>query len=138
MTFRLLTYDPGSRWGSLRLVRKVRHKGVQESREGADSAVFEAPDSRRQPNGDLASLQTAPKIPLPAENQHRRPRARGLSRWHWLVVVAVVIPLLTPLYNHAEQQLFGLPFFYWSQMAFIGLAACVTAVVYQVTKRRGS
>jgi Protein of unknown function (DUF3311) len=100
--------------------------------------VFEAPDSRRQPNGDLASLQTASKSPLSAEGQRRQPRAGGLSRWHWLVVVAVVIPLLTPLYNRIQPRLFGLPFFYWSQMAFIGLAACVTATVYQVTKRRGS
>ena len=138
MTFCVVRYDPGFRWGSVRRVRKVRHKGVQESREGADSAVFEAPDSRHQPNGDLASLQTAPKSPLPAEDQRRRPRAGGLSRWHWLVVIAVVIPLLTPLYNRNGPWLFGLPFFYWSQMAFIGLAACVTAAVYQVTKRRGS
>ena len=138
MTFRVLTHDPGFRWGSLRRVRKVRHKGVQESREGADSAVFEAPDSRRQPNSDLASLQTAPKGPLSTEDQRRRPRAGGLSRWHWLVVVAVVIPLLTPLYNRIQPRLFGLPFFYWSQMAFIGLAACVTTAVYLATKGHGS
>jgi hypothetical protein len=100
--------------------------------------VFEAPDSRRQSNGDLAPLWTAPKSPLPAEDQRRRSRAGGLSRWHWLLVVAVVIPLLTPLYNHVQPRLFGLPFFYWSQIAFIGLAAGVTAVVYQATKGRGS
>jgi hypothetical protein len=100
--------------------------------------VFEAPNSRRQPNGDLASLQTASKSPPSAEGQRRRPRAGGLSRWYWLLAVAVVIPLLTPLYNHVQPQLFGLPFFYWSQMAFIGVAACVTVVVYQATKRRGS
>ncbi len=100
--------------------------------------MFEAPDSRRQPNGDLASLQRASKSPLSAEGQRHQPRAGGLSRWHWLVAVAVVIPLLTPLYNRIQPRLFGLPFFYWSQMAFIGLAACVTAAVYQATKRRGS
>jgi hypothetical protein len=98
--------------------------------------VFEAPDRRRQPN-DLASLRVAPGSPPPAESQRRRPRAGGRSRWHWLVVVAVAIPLLTPLYNRIQPRLFGLPFFYWSQMAFIGLAACVTAAVYQATKRRG-
>ena len=103
-----------------------------------DSTVFEAPDSRRQPDDDLAALWIAPKSPLPAENLRRRPRARGRGRWQWLLVVAVVIPLLTPLYNRAHPRLFGLPFFYWSQMAFIGLAACVTATVYLVTKKRGS
>jgi hypothetical protein len=54
------------------------------------------------------------------------------------LVVAVVVPLLTPLYNHIQPRLFGLPFFYWSQMAFVGLAACVTATVYLATKRRRS
>jgi len=104
-----------------------------------DSTVFDAPDRRRQePNDDLAPLRIASKSPLPAEVQRRRPRASGLSRWHLLVVVAVVVPLLTPLYNRTQPQLFGLPFFYWSQMAFIGLAACVTAAVYQATKGRGS
>lgn len=100
--------------------------------------MFEAPDSRRQPNGDLAPLRSASKSSPSAQGQHRRPGEGGLSRWHWLVVVAVVIPLLTPLYNRVQPRLFGLPFFYWSQMAFIGLAACVTTVVYQVTKGRGS
>jgi Protein of unknown function (DUF3311) len=102
-----------------------------------DSTVFDASDSRRRPNDDLAPVQIA-KSPPPAAGQHRRPGAGGLSRWHLLVVVAVVIPLLTPLYNRVQPQLFGLPFFYWSQMAFIGLAACVTTAVYQVTKGRGS
>jgi hypothetical protein len=98
--------------------------------------VFEAPDSRRQ-LGDLAPLQVVSKDPPPAESQRRRRPAGGRSRWHWLLVVAVAIPLLTPLYNRVQPQLFGLPFFYWAQMAFIGLAACVTTVVYQATKRRG-
>jgi hypothetical protein len=97
--------------------------------------MFEAPDSRRQP-GDLAPLQVASPNPMPAESRRRRPHASGRSRWHWLVLVAVAIPLLTPLYNRIQPRLFGLPFFYWAQMAFIGLAACVTTVVYQATKRR--
>lgn len=103
---------------------------------GVDSTVFETPDSRRQRDDDLAALQIASKSPLPAERL--RPRAGDHSRWHWMLVVAVVIPLLTPLYNRVEPRLFGLPFFYWSQMAFIGLAAGVTTAVYQATKRRRS
>jgi hypothetical protein len=99
--------------------------------------MFDAPGQRRPPDDDRAQFQMVSNRPLPADGQHRRPQG-GRSRWHWLVVVAVVIPLLTPLYNRLQPRLFGLPFFYWSQMAFIGLAACVTAAVYQATKRRGS
>jgi hypothetical protein len=100
--------------------------------------MFDAPGQRRPPDDDLAQLRTVSNRPLPADGRRRRPPGGGRSRWHWLVVVAVVIPLLTPLYNRLQPRLFGLPFFYWSQMAFIGLAACVTAAVYQATKRRGS
>jgi hypothetical protein len=49
-----------------------------------------------------------------------------------------VVPLLAPLYNRVQPRVFGLPFFYWAQIAFIGLAAGVTTAVYQVTKKRGS
>jgi Protein of unknown function (DUF3311) len=100
--------------------------------------MFDAPGQRRPAQDDLAPPQTVSNRSRPAEDQRRGPRAGGRSRWQWLVVVAVVIPLLTPLYNRLQPRLFGLPFFYWSQIAFIGLAACVTAVVYQATKRRGS
>jgi Protein of unknown function (DUF3311) len=98
--------------------------------------MFDASGSRRG-DDELSSLQTVPKSPPPAEPGRRRP-GPDQSRWHWLLAVAVVVPLLTPLYNRVQPRLFGLPFFYWSQMAFIGLAACVTMAVYQATKRRGS
>ena len=100
--------------------------------------MFDAPGQRRPAQDDLAPFQTVSNRSRPAEDQRRGPRAGRRSRWQWLVVVAVVIPLLTPLYNRLQPRLFGLPFFYWSQMAFVGLAACVTAVVYLATKRRGS
>jgi hypothetical protein len=103
-----------------------------------DSTVFDAPDIRRQPDGDHAPLPAASNDTLPAQPRHATSRAGDRSRWHWLLAVAVVIPLLTPLYNRVQPRLFGLPFFYWVQIAFIGLAAAVTMAVYRVTKKRGS
>jgi Protein of unknown function (DUF3311) len=50
--------------------------------------------------------------------------------------VAVVIPLLTPLYNRVSPQLGGLPFFYWFQMALVFMGASVTAIVQLATRRR--
>jgi hypothetical protein len=47
-----------------------------------------------------------------------------------------VIPLLPPLYNRVSPQLFGLPFFYWCQMAFIIVGASVTAIVQLATRKR--
>jgi hypothetical protein len=103
-----------------------------------DSTVFDAPDIHRQPDSDRAPLQTASNGPPPAEPRSTPSRAGDRSRWHWLLAVAVVVPLLAPLYNRVQPRVFGLPFFYWAQIAFIGLAAGVTTAVYQVTKKRGS
>jgi Protein of unknown function (DUF3311) len=64
-----------------------------------------------------------------------RPRT-GRSAWHWLLMIPLLLPLLTPVYNRLEPQLFGVPFFYWCQLAFVGVDILVIALVYQVTKRR--
>ncbi len=72
----------------------------------------------------------------PADHRLAPRRPGGRSRWHWLLLPAVVIPLLTPLYNRVQPQLLGLPFFYWAQIAFTGLAALVTAVIHVATKKR--
>jgi hypothetical protein len=64
-------------------------------------------------------------------------RRVGKSRWHFLLLLAILIPLWTPFYNRLEPRLAGMPFFYWSQLAFIGLAMIVTAIVHVVTKRTG-
>jgi len=47
-----------------------------------------------------------------------------------------VIPLFTPLYNRVSPRLWGLPFFYWGQMAFVLLGASVTAIVQLATRGR--
>lgn len=66
------------------------------------------------------------------------PRRRSdYSPWNWLLIIAVLIPLLTPLYNYDKPRLFGLPLFYWLQMLFILLGVGATTIVYQLGKRRG-
>jgi hypothetical protein len=49
--------------------------------------------------------------------------------WYWLLLVPIVIPLLTFLYNAAEPRVPGFPRFYWMQLSFIGLGVAFTAVV---------
>ncbi|HET7500789.1 MAG TPA: DUF3311 domain-containing protein [Kofleriaceae bacterium] len=65
----------------------------------------------------------------PAERSDRSP-------WNWLLLVAVVIPLLPFLYEAREPRLFGFPRFYWLQLAYIGLGVVSTAVVYRMTRRK--
>lgn len=83
-----------------------------------------------------AGLQPAPERPPPVQHRLAPDRARERSRWHWLLLAAVLIPLAAPLYNRAQPQLLGLPFFYWCQFAFTGLAALVTGFVQLVTRKR--
>jgi hypothetical protein len=44
--------------------------------------------------------------------------------------------LLVPLYNRDTPRLFGLPFFYWYQLAAVLVMIVVVTVVYQLTKGR--
>jgi hypothetical protein len=63
-------------------------------------------------------------------------RAKDHSPWNWLLVVPIVVPLVTPLFNADSPRLFGFPVFYWLQLAFIALGVGTTTLVYQMTKRR--
>jgi hypothetical protein len=65
-----------------------------------------------------------------------QPPRSDRSPWNWLLLVPVVVPLLTFLYNDSEPRLFGFPRFYWMQLAFLGLAVICTAVVYLKTRKR--
>jgi len=63
-------------------------------------------------------------------------RRAGKSRWHWPLVVLVLLPLATPWYNQVEPRLLGFPFFYWSQLGLIAVVAFGTFVVHLLTKDR--
>jgi hypothetical protein len=64
------------------------------------------------------------------------PPPADTSRWHWLLLIPIVLPLIVPLYNRMDPRLFGLPFFYWCQLGFAGLSTVVVAIVHMATKRR--
>ena len=44
--------------------------------------------------------------------------------------------LATPIYAKADPKLFGFPFFYWYQFAWVFVAALLTGIVYRATRRR--
>jgi uncharacterized membrane protein YhdT len=58
------------------------------------------------------------------------------SPWNWLLILPIVLPLLTFLYNSDEPRLFGFPLFYWLQFSCIAVGVITTTIVYQMTKRR--
>lgn len=65
------------------------------------------------------------------------PRAR---RRHWLLILALlapafVLPLWVPLYDRADPELFGFPFFFWFQIAMIGVAVVLTTLALVVATK---
>ena len=60
---------------------------------------------------------------------------RSRRAWYLLVLVPMVALLIPPIYNGIEPELFGIPFFYWYQLAWVPLGVAVTWVVYRKTRR---
>ncbi|HEU5028455.1 MAG TPA: DUF3311 domain-containing protein [Spirillospora sp.] len=67
--------------------------------------------------------------PEPARRSDRSP-------WNWLLIVPIVVPLLTFLFNSDGPRLAGFPAFYWMQLAFIPLGVACTVIVYLMTRKR--
>jgi uncharacterized protein DUF3311 len=73
--------------------------------------------------------QTAVPTTAPAPRSDRSP-------WNWLLPIPIVVPLLTPLFNHDAPRLAGFPAFYWLQFLFILLGVATTSLVYRMTRKR--
>lgn len=58
-------------------------------------------------------------------------RRRG---WYLLLILPFIGTLLPPIYNRALPSLFGMPFFYWYQLAWVPLTAALLGVVVLATK----
>lgn len=56
-------------------------------------------------------------------------------RWNWLLLIPIVLPLSTFLFNADGPRLAGFPLFYWLQLAFIGLVVVITTLVHHLTKQ---
>jgi hypothetical protein len=64
------------------------------------------------------------------------PGRRPSQAWNWLLAIPIIAPLLTPLYNRVDPQLWGMPFFYWYQLGCALLAVAVITAVYRMTRGR--
>ncbi|MQY09124.1 DUF3311 domain-containing protein [Actinomadura macrotermitis] len=73
----------------------------------------------------------------PQDPQQAESRRTDRSPWNWLLVVPVIVPLLTFLFNDDAPRLGGFPAFYWIQLAFIPFGVACTVVVYLATRKKG-
>ena len=48
-----------------------------------------------------------------------------------LLLLPFIGLILVPLYNTREPELFGFPFFYWYQLAWVPLTSILTFIVYR-------
>jgi uncharacterized membrane protein YhdT len=65
-----------------------------------------------------------------------KPNSERKSRrgWNWLLVLPLLALIFPGMYARQTPELFGFPFFYWYQMAWILLTGLITAVVYLVVR----
>jgi len=56
------------------------------------------------------------------------------NAWNWLLVLPLIATLFPWFYNKEDPKLFGLPFFYWYQLAAIAVGVVCTLVVYRATR----
>jgi uncharacterized membrane protein len=64
-----------------------------------------------------------------------RPAGRSWPLIVALLLPAVVLPLLVPLYAREDPTLGGWPFYFWFQMAMIPLAVALTVAAYYLARR---
>ena len=56
-----------------------------------------------------------------------------VTPWNLLLLIPF-LTLVTPWFNSMEPRLFGMPFFYWAQFAFVPVGVVCVAVVYLRTR----
>jgi hypothetical protein len=64
--------------------------------------------------------------------EERRPPSRW---WYALLALPFAGLLYPPLYARDSPELFGFPFFYWYQFAWVPAAALLTWIVYRALRR---
>jgi len=65
-------------------------------------------------------------------------KAGGKRRyWAWLLVVPLVLLVYPGFYARSTPELFGFPFFYWYQFAWVPVTSLLIWIVYRDGVRKG-
>ena len=74
--------------------------------------------------------------PSRAGSRERPPLRSDRSPLNWLLLLPLLATLIPPIFNRVDPELFGIPFFYWYQLAAISIGVITTLIVYRVSTRR--
>jgi Protein of unknown function (DUF3311) len=69
------------------------------------------------------------ETPLVADSGSKKRRA-----WNWLLVLPALGLLFPGIYARVTPTLFGFPFFYWYQFAWVFVTAAITGLVFVLVK----
>ena len=56
------------------------------------------------------------------------------KKWLWLLLVPFAALAFPAVYARTAPELFGFPFFYWYQFAWVPLTAAITGIVHWKTR----
>ena len=65
----------------------------------------------------------------------KNPKSKRAA-WNWLLILPAIALAFPGVYSRPAPELFGFPFFYWYQIAWILLSALLTAIVYFATESK--
>ncbi len=79
----------------------------------------------------LYAGRTMTKLPETPVVPATPPGKKRLTRWAWLLVLPYLGLCFPQLYARNSPALWGFPFFYWYQFAWVILASMLMGVVYR-------
>ena len=83
---------------------------------------------------DLSQPDPRPRGADARSGGERVPRGINFNAWNLLLLIPLFGTLIPSVYNKKTPELAGIPFFYWYQMAWIGVSVAITYLVYRVTR----
>jgi len=93
------------------------------------------PDRANRPDRDPTNWDSGNPVDRTEGTGSDEGNAIQFSWWNLLLLVPLIM-LITSLYNSDEPRLFGMPFFYWVQFAFVFVGVASVAIVFVTTRNR--
>jgi hypothetical protein len=98
--------------------------------ETAPGMLGDLPGCPEVPNSVKETKVSDPDIPTRAPARPAPYVIAGI-----LIALAIIMPLIVPIYASAEPALWGMPFFYWYQLLWVFIAAGLLGIAYLIMRK---